>query len=118
MSFLNFIIYFISGLAMLDACGINLTPLIASLGGISVIIGLASQSILGNVASAIALYSSPPFQVGHYIKLLDAGSVVVEGEVLALLPMRTVLRTPEKSTLYIDNAQVLGFMIQNDTQKH
>lgn len=117
-TFLNLVIYFATILGILSVCGINLTPLLASFGGATVVLGLAYQNFLSNIASGITLYASPPFEVGHDIKLLSSDKVVVEGTVLAILPIRIVLRTPEGSTLYIDNATVINHMIQNDSQRH
>lgn len=114
---LSFGIYIAAMFAMLIACGVNITPLLASFGGASIVAGLALQSILGNVASAMTLYASPPFEVGNHIKLLSSGSLVVEGTVMALEPLRTVLRTKTGSTLYINNATVINYMIENDSQK-
>jgi len=54
-SLMDYGIYISAGFAVIAAFGINVTPLMASLGGASVVIGLASQSILGNVASAVTL---------------------------------------------------------------
>jgi len=38
--------------------------------------------------------------------------------VLAIEPMRTVLKTPEGSTLYISNSAVVNWMVLNDSRKH
>jgi small-conductance mechanosensitive channel len=51
------------------------------------------------------------------VKFLSGGALVVEGLVLAIEPMRTVLRLADGSTLYISNSQVVGWMVQNDSQK-
>jgi small-conductance mechanosensitive channel len=56
-SLLTYGIMAAGALASLAAFGINLNPLLASLGASSVVIGLATQRILGNVASALTLVS-------------------------------------------------------------
>lgn len=52
---LNIGLYGAALLSGLAAFGVNTTPLLASLGASSVVIGLATQKILGDVASAITL---------------------------------------------------------------
>ncbi len=38
---------------------INIAPLLASVGGIGVIVGLITQSLMGNIAAAVTLVSGP-----------------------------------------------------------
>lgn len=114
---LNYVIFAGAGFASLATCGINITPLLASVGGASVVIGLAAQSILSDVASALTLFASPPFAAGDDVKFLAGGALVVEGTIVGIEPLRCVLRTPEGSTLYIANRDVATFMVQNDSRK-
>ena len=67
----------------------------ASVGGIGVAVGLATQSVASNVVSALSLFASRPFVVGDRVQLLSGGAVVVEGLVEQIEPMRTVLRDAE-----------------------
>jgi small-conductance mechanosensitive channel len=67
----------------------------ASVGGIGVAVGLATQSVATNVVSALSLFASRPFVVGDRVQLMKGGAVVVEGKVEHIEPMRTVLRDPE-----------------------
>lgn len=53
-------------------------PLVASIGGLGLVVGLASQSLAANLASALAIYSGRPFVVGDRVELLARGSRVVE----------------------------------------
>lgn len=43
---------------------------------------------------------------------------MVEGTVLAIEPMRTIMKTKEGSTLYISNNSVVTWMVDNTSQKH
>ena len=111
----NCIIYGCALLASLSTCGFNMTPVIASVGASSVIIGIAAQKILMNVASSFALFASPPFARGDKVKFFNNGAIIQQGMVVEIEPLRTVLRTLEGSTLYISNSKVTGWEIQNDS---
>lgn len=101
----------------LDICGINITPLLASLGGASVVIGLASQAILKDLASSLTLFIAPPFSIGDSVKFRSGGGLVMEGLVLNIEPMRTILKTAEGNTLYVSNGKIVGWEVENASRK-
>ena len=86
------------------SAGVNVGPLMASVGGIGVAVGLATQSVATNVVSALSLFASRPFVVGDRVQLMKGGAVVVEGKVEHIEPMRTVLRDPEGNPSEWDTA--------------
>jgi small-conductance mechanosensitive channel len=114
---LNYGIYAGAFFSSLSTCGINITPLLASLGGVSVVIGLASQTILGELASSLTLFAAPPFAVADNVKFLSGGALVMEGVVLAIEPMRTLLKTAEGNTLYVSNSKVVKWEVENVSRK-
>ena len=116
-SLVNYLVYAGAIFASLSAFGVNITPLLASTGGLSLVLGLASQSILNNVASAVTLYTSPPFAAGDSVKFLVDGKMVLEGRIVAIEPMRTVLRNSEGALLYVNNKTVTNYIIQNDSRR-
>lgn len=66
--------------ASMQNFGVNIQPLLASVGASSVILGLAAQSTLKNFTSAIMLYTAQPFTAGDRIQLLTTGGgKVIEG---------------------------------------
>ena len=106
-SLLTWVILGFAGFAALSAYGVNITPLLASAGASSVVIGIASQDILKNVGSALTIYTSRPFQAGDDVELLTGGGgLVAAGVVVAIEPMRTVLRTAEGEALFLSNGVV------------
>eukprot|EP00890_Picochlorum_soloecismus_P002023 jgi/Picsp_1/2821/NSC_01047-R1_mechanosensitive ion channel len=113
---LNYIISGFAFLASLDAFGFDIAPLLASVGASSVIIGIASRNILENFAAAITLYTAPPFAVGDDVKLINFGSLVAEGKILAVEPLRTILLTKENTRLYISNSLIVKWMVDNLSQ--
>lgn len=106
----------VAGTAALSAYGVNVGPLVASIGGLGLVVGLASQSLAANLASALAIYSGRPFVVGDRVELLARGSRVVEGVVVQIEPMRTILRDDSGAPIYMNNSEVTGFMVRNISQ--
>jgi small-conductance mechanosensitive channel len=53
---LNYVLYLVGFIAGLDAFGFDVTPLVASLSGISVLVGIGMREVLENVAGAMTLY--------------------------------------------------------------
>jgi small-conductance mechanosensitive channel len=72
------------------------------------------RSILGNVASAVTLFASPPFAVGDKVKFVEPN---IEGTVLSIAPMKTTLRLDDGAVLYVQNAKVVNWMVVNRTAK-
>ena len=62
-------------------------------------------------------YTSPPFAAGDYVKLLNNGSLIAEGQVISIEPLRTVIETEEGGTLYIANSMIVKWMILNMSVK-
>lgn len=115
---LTWVIGGIAGFAALAAYGVDITPLLASAGASSVVIGIASQDILKNIGSALTIYTSRPFINGDDVELLTSGGgLVAAGTVVAVEPMRTVLRTAEGEALFIANGVVAGLMVKNKSAK-
>lgn len=113
---LNYVLYIGAGLAGLTAFGFDISPLLASLGASSVVIGIAARNVLENFAAAITLYTAPPFAIGDDVRLLNYQNVVAEGKIVAIEPLRTIIETPEQSTLYISNSLVIKWMVDNLSQ--
>ncbi len=70
------IVWTLALLLFLSNLGVNITPLIASLGIGGIAIGLALQSILGDLFSAFAIYFDKPFEEGDFIIIGDDMGVV------------------------------------------
>lgn len=113
---LDYVLYIGAGLAGLNAFGFDISPLLASLGASSVVIGIAARNVLENFAAAITLYTAPPFAIGDEVRLLNYQNVVAEGKIVAIEPLRTIIETPEQSTLYISNSLVIKWMVDNLSQ--
>lgn len=129
------VIWGVAGMVTLANYGVNLRPLLASLGASSLVAGLAAQSMLRNVAAGVTLYATRPFSLGDHVVLWNVGGMVVaEGVVAALHPTRTVIirelppangsengnangngsgaqAAPRTSALFINNGDIVESMI-------
>ena len=92
----------------LGRLGVDVGPLVASLGVTGVVLGFAFKESLGSLASGLMIALNHPFRVGDYI---IAGGV--EGSVIELNMMATVLATADNKKITVPNASVWGSAITN-----
>ena len=92
----------------LGRLGVDVGPLVASLGVTGVVLGFAFKESLGSLASGLMIALNHPFKVGDYI---IAGGV--EGSVTELNMMATVLATADNKKVTVPNAAVWGSAITN-----
>lgn len=92
----------------LGRLGVDVGPLVASLGVTGVVLGFAFKESLGSLASGLMIALNHPFRVGDYI---IAGGV--EGSVTELNMMATVLATADNKKITVPNASVWGSAITN-----
>ena len=92
----------------LGRLGVDVGPLVASLGVTGVVLGFAFKESLGSLASGLMIALNHPFRVGDY---LIAGGV--EGTVTELNMMATVLATADNKKVTVPNAAVWGSAITN-----
>ena len=88
--------------------GVNVAPLIAGLGVTGFILGFAFQESLGNLASGLMIAINEPFKIGDYV--IVAG---LEGTILKVDMMATVLATGDNKTVSIPNSSVVAAQIVN-----
>jgi len=95
-------------LMAMERLGMNVGPLVAGLGVTGFILGFAFQETLGNFASGIMIALNQPFKVGDYV-VADG----VEGTVLELNMMATVLATADNKKVVVANKAVWASAITN-----
>jgi len=104
-------VVFIIGIVIaISALGVNITPLLAAIGAIGLVIGLALQGTLSNFASGLLILIYRPFDVGDVI---DAGGVV--GKVEAMTLMSTSVLTLDNRAMYVPNNEIWNGVITNVT---
>lgn len=92
----------------LGRLGVDVGPLVASLGVTGVVLGFAFKESLGSLAAGLMIALNHPFKVGDYVTVGG-----VEGTVLALDMMATVLATADNKRITVPNGTVWGSAITN-----
>ena len=92
----------------LGRLGVDVGPLVASLGVTGVVLGFAFKESLGSFAAGLMIALNHPFKVGDYVTV--AG---VEGAVVELNMMATVLSTADNKKVTVPNNAVWGRAITN-----
>jgi small conductance mechanosensitive channel len=95
------IIALIAGLQILDALGMNLSPLLASAGVAGVALGLAAQSLVKDMLNGITILLEGQFSVGDQVRL--AG---LAGTVEAMTLRKTTVRDGDGTLYVIPNSQI------------
>ena len=93
---------------VLGKLGVDVAPIIAGLGVTGFILGFAFQESLGNLASGLMIAINEPFKIGDYV--IIAG---LEGSVIKVDMMATVLATADNKKIVIPNKSAWGSPITN-----
>jgi len=97
-------------LVALSTLGVNMGPLLAAIGAAGLVIGLALQGTLGNLASGLMIMVFRPFDVDDVV---ETGGT--SGKVAGLSLMTTEIRTFDNRTIYVPNNRIWGDVITNVT---
>jgi small conductance mechanosensitive channel len=92
----------------LETAGVQMTPLIASLGVAGVGIGLATQGVLSNMVAGLLILFTKPFVVGDYIEVVGT-----QGEVIDIKLGATILMHGDKSHVLVPNRKIVGEIVHN-----
>ena len=92
----------------LGRLGVDVGPLVASLGVTGVVLGFAFKESLGSLAAGLMIALNHPFKVGDYV--IAGGS---EGVVTELNMMATVIATADNKKVTVPNNSVWGSAITN-----
>ena len=95
-------------LVFLAFAGVNVTGLFALIGGVSLILGLALQETIGNLASGLMLIFLKPIDIGDYVIV---GNIEGTAEDVGLFS--TSVRTFDNSLVVIPNGKVWSDAIRN-----
>ncbi|KAG2440782.1 hypothetical protein HXX76_003638 [Chlamydomonas incerta] len=113
---LNWVIIVISALWLAVALGFNLKPLLAVGGASGIIIGLATQQVLGNFVSGLNIFLSRPFVAGEFISLVSqtlSSQTNISGRVIRVDPMRTLIATEDGATVTVPNQIIAVSIVVN-----
>ncbi|GFR51835.1 hypothetical protein Agub_g14298 [Astrephomene gubernaculifera] len=97
--------------------GVNLQqPLLAVGGASGIIIGLATQQVLGNFVSGLNIYLARPFVAGEYISLISQNLTTqtqVSGRVIRIDPLRTLIAAEDHTTIAVPNQVIAVSIVVN-----
>jgi len=106
---IKIVVWIVGGLLLLSNLGIEITPLIASLGIWGIAVAFALQSMLQDLFSSLSILFSRPFNVGDYIVLNEN----VDGTVTDITLKATHIKTIQGYEIRIPNKDVLNNPIKN-----
>ncbi|MFM1903898.1 MAG: Small-conductance mechanosensitive channel, partial [Planctomycetota bacterium] len=89
---------------------VNISPLLALIGGAAFVVGLALQNTLSNFAQGLIILAYRPFDVGDAI---EAGGV--SGTVESMNMLSTTIRTFDNKVVIVPNGKIGGDTITNAT---
>ena len=100
----------IGAIVALAALEVNISPLLALIGGAAFVVGLALQGTLSNFAQGLIILAYQPFDVGDAI---EAGGV--SGTVESMNMLSTTIRTFDNKVVIVPNGKIGGDTITNAT---
>jgi small-conductance mechanosensitive channel len=96
---------------MLGALGVQIGPLVASLGVVGIAVSLGLQDTLANFFSGLQITTSRQIQPGDYIRL----STMEEGTVTDVTWRNTTMRSPSNDLVIVPNSVIGRAQITNFT---
>ena len=90
--------------------GVDTSSLLALLSVAGLAVSLALQNVLSNMASAVILLTTKPFQIGH---LIEMGSV--SGTVVKIGAICTDILTLNNQLVHVPNSEITGSTVTNYT---
>ena len=94
---------------LLDALGIQITPILTALGVGGLAVALALQDTLSNLFAGAHLLADKPIRVGDYVKIADT----VEGYVVDIGWRSTRVRMLQNTVVVVPNKKVAESIITN-----
>jgi len=96
---------------VLNKLGINITPMVAAIGALSLGAGLAIQGLLTNYSAGLNIIVTRPYVVGDTITMLGVTGIVKEVRMAA-----TILTNEDDEIISIPNRHVIGEIITNSKE--
>jgi small-conductance mechanosensitive channel len=96
-------------MVLLDAVGVQITPLLTALGVGGLAVALALQDSLSNLFAGVHLLADKPIRVGDYVKIADS----IEGHVIDVGWRSTRVRMLSHNVVIVPNKRVAESIIVN-----
>jgi len=107
--FIRILIFIIAGMCILNVYGVDIGPVLASLGIAGLAVGLALQPTLGNIFSGISIISDKTIKRGDRLRL-ESGE---EGIVYDIGLRSTKIETFDKQVIIVPNSQLANGRVVN-----
>ncbi|HHX32195.1 MAG TPA: mechanosensitive ion channel [Bacteroidales bacterium] len=108
-SIIQTILFVVLFMIIINAVGVKTVSIAALIGTLGLAIGLAMKDNLSNFAGGVLILLSKPFRGGDYIKAQG-----LEGTVVSIGILHTILRTGDNKTVYIPNGPLSTGNITNN----
>ena len=108
---INYTGYLILAFVVIAEMDIDLTPFFGAAGIIGIVLGVASQTSIGNIVSGFFLVSEKSFEIGDVIKIGDKSGVVYSIDLLSIK-----IKTFDNLLLRIPNQTVISSEVTNVTK--
>ena len=108
-SIIQTVLFIVLFMIIIRAVGVKTVSIAALIGTMGLAIGLAMKDNLSNFAGGVLILISKPFRGGDYIKAQG-----IEGTVVSIGILHTILRTGENKTVYIPNGPLSTGNITNN----
>ncbi|MFH1054031.1 MAG: mechanosensitive ion channel domain-containing protein [Candidatus Woesearchaeota archaeon] len=108
--FVKIVVYILALLYILDFWGVEIAPLLASLGIAGLAIAFALQKVLGNIFGGISMILDKSLKVGDTIKINDGQ---LTGKVLDVGLRSTKIMTFDNEVVVVPNGTLADSQIQN-----
>jgi len=86
---------------ILSELGINITPILASLGIVGLAVGMAAKDIIADFISGVFILLEGQYYIGDEVKIGD-----IEGKVKEITLRRTILKDKDNMLHFIPNSQI------------
>src|SRR5438034_7869296 len=103
------VVFAVGLLVLLDALGIQITPILTALGVGGLALALALQDTVSNLFAGAHLLADKPIRVGDYVKIADT----VEGYVVDIGWRSTRVRMLQNTVVVVPNKKVAESVITN-----
>jgi len=104
------IILLVGFMVALGQIGVDVTPLIAAIGGAAFVIGFALQGTLSNFASGLMILMYRPYNVGDVVEISGTTGTVARQNLVS-----TTIKTFDNKIIVVPNNKIWGDIITNAT---
>lgn len=108
ISFLNFLIWIIGLLFLLDNLGFQITTVVAGLGISGIAVALAAQAILGDLFSYFVIFFDQPIEIGDFITFEGKSGTVEKIGIKS-----THIRSLSGEQLIVSNSKLTSTILHN-----